>query len=64
MMLPEDLSKLVDVLYDRNVNLIASAHSPPGELYCGQRLAAMFNRTVSRLIEMGSESYLGRPHLA
>ena len=56
--------ELIDVLYDHNVNLIASAQRPPGELYSGKRLAAMFDRTVSRLVEMGSENYLARPHLS
>ena len=54
---------LVDTLYDRNVNLIASAEAPPPGLYAGKRLAERFARTRSRLEEMQSHDYLARPHL-
>jgi len=54
---------LVDEFYDRNVKLMVSAAVPPGELYRGHRLAAMFQRTVSRLEEMRSHDYLAREHL-
>lgn len=53
---------LVDELYDRNVNLILSAHAAPADLYEGERLGAPFRRTASRLIEMQSEEYLAREH--
>jgi len=53
---------LVDELYDRNVNLIVSAAAPAAELYRGTRLAALFERTASRLVEMQSEAYLAREH--
>ena len=53
---------LVDEFYDRNVNLIVSAAAPPGALYRGERLAAPFARTASRLTEMQSEEYLMREH--
>jgi cell division protein ZapE len=55
---------LIDELYDRNVKLIVSAAVPPAELYRGERLATMFQRTASRLQEMQSLDYLGRQHLA
>jgi len=55
--------ELVDELYDRGVNLIISAAALPENLYQGNRLAAPFERTISRLQEMTSEEYLARPHL-
>ena len=54
---------LVDELYDRNVNLIASAAASPERLYLGRRLADPFQRTRSRLVEMQSTAYLGRGHI-
>jgi cell division protein ZapE len=53
---------LIDACYDRNVKLIASSDVPIEDLYTGRRLAAPFERTRSRLIEMQSTEYLGRPH--
>lgn len=53
---------LIDEFYDRNVNLIVSAAVGPLELYRGERLAAAFERTSSRLIEMQSADYLAREH--
>jgi len=53
---------LVDELYDRNVNLVVSAAAPATRLYRGTRLATLFARTSSRLIEMQSEEYLAREH--
>jgi len=55
---------LVDVLYDRNVRLIASAEAMPDALYRGRRLAAEFERTASRLVEMQSRHYLAQSHLS
>src|SRR3546814_2591178 len=46
---------LVDELYDRHVNLVCSADAPPTGLYTGERMAAAFERTASRLIEMRSD---------
>ena len=54
---------LVDTLYDRRVKLIVSADAPPSNLYTGQRLAAQFVRTASRLEEMQSHAYLSQQHL-
>jgi len=55
---------LVDEFYDRNVNLILSAAVAAPALYRGERLAAAFARTSSRLIEMQSAEYLAREHRA
>ncbi|MGQ0656890.1 MAG: cell division protein ZapE [Chromatiales bacterium] len=55
---------LVDEFYDRNVKLIVSAAAPPAQLYCGEHLAKLYERTVSRLVEMQSHDYLARPHLS
>lgn len=53
---------LIDALYDRNVKVIASAQGDPAELYQGSQLTFPFKRTVSRLEEMRSHSYLCNPH--
>ena len=55
---------IVDVLYERCVNLIISAAAPPGALYAGKRLQARFARARSRLTEMQSREYLSRAHVA
>lgn len=55
---------MVDEFYDRGVKLILSAAAEPEDLYRGERLAGSFQRTVSRLIEMRTETYLHRPHLS
>lgn len=52
---------LVDVLYDRRVNLILSAEVEPEALYTDGVLANEFHRTVSRLHEMNSVGYLQAP---
>lgn len=55
---------LVDALYEHRVKLICSAESPPETLYPAGDGAFEFERTVSRLFEMQSESYLGTQHLS
>lgn len=53
---------LVDALYDHRVKLVISAEQPPSGLYQGRLLQGAFERTVSRLIEMGSTDYLAMEH--
>ncbi|WP_078121526.1 cell division protein ZapE [Thiosocius teredinicola] len=54
---------LVDEFYDRRVKLVLSAEAPAPRLYIGERLAFEFQRTLSRLSEMQTPAFLGRPHL-
>jgi cell division protein ZapE len=55
---------LIDTLYDNAVKLMASAEANPVSLYLATEGAEAneFKRTVSRLIEMSSDSYLALPH--
>ena len=53
---------LVDEFYDHGVNLIMSGEVALESLYCNERLAFEFKRTVSRLQEMQSKEYLARRH--
>ena len=54
---------LVDEFYDRNVKLILSAGVSLEELYGGDLLLSVFERTLSRLKEMQTKEYLQRAHL-
>ena len=49
---------LIDTLYDNRVCVIVSADAEPAELYPAGDGAALFERTVSRLMEMRSAAYL------
>lgn len=53
---------LIDALYDHHVKLIVSAETPAADIYRGHRHRFTFQRTISRLQEMGSAAYLGYPH--
>ncbi len=55
---------LIDALYENHVKLICSAAAAPAQLYTADEgyEAFAFDRTVSRLTEMGSESYLALAH--
>ncbi|MDT8427696.1 MAG: cell division protein ZapE [Pseudomonadales bacterium] len=53
---------LVDELYDHNAKLMLSAAVPLHGLYREGSLATVFERTLSRLLEMQSHEYLARAH--
>ena len=52
---------LIDALYETRTKLIMSAAVEPGKLYVDGDGSFEFERTASRLMEMRSEAYLGRP---
>lgn len=54
---------LVDEFYERHVILIISAAAPLTAIYQGNRYRLEFQRTISRLTEMQSKTYLEKPHL-
>jgi len=54
---------LIDALYEHKVKLICTAEVPARELYTEGDGVFEFERTVSRLMEMQSESYLRSEHL-
>lgn len=54
---------LIDALYDHRVKLIATAATAPQEIYPSGDGNFEFHRTVSRLMEMQSETYLALAHL-
>ncbi len=49
---------LIDTLYDNHIGLIASAEAEPDKLYVAGDGTALFERTISRLMEMRTEDYL------
>lgn len=49
---------LIDVLYDNRIRVFISAAAPPDKLYSGSDHAFEFDRTISRLTEMQSSTYL------
>ncbi len=54
---------LIDALYEHKVKLICTAEVPAQELYIVGEGSFEFERTVSRLIDMQSESYLHIEHV-
>ncbi|HLN24458.1 MAG TPA: AFG1/ZapE family ATPase, partial [Patescibacteria group bacterium] len=54
---------LIDALYEHKVTFLCAAEAPPQMLYPSGDGAFEFQRTVSRLMEMQSQEYLGRVHL-
>ena len=53
---------LIDALYEHKVKLLAAADAEPDVLYPEGDGRFEFQRTVSRLEEMRSESYLAEGH--
>ena len=56
------LIHLVDVAYDHRLALFITADADATSLYQGQKLTFEFQRTASRLQEMGSSAYLAQRH--
>ncbi len=57
------LTWLIDVFYDYRVKMAATADVLAEDIYTEGDFANEFVRTVSRMVEMQSESYLDLPHL-
>ncbi|QIG81489.1 cell division protein ZapE [Stakelama tenebrarum] len=53
---------LIDALYENKVKLLAAADAEPDALYVAGDGAFEFERTVSRIHEMGSDDYLAQGH--
>ena len=62
----EDLARrfiyLIDIFYDRKIKLIVSSEVAIHDLYTEEKMFFEFQRTLSRLQEMQSNTYLGIPH--
>ena len=54
---------LIDVLYEKKVNLVTAAEARPQEIYAEGLHAFEFQRTVSRLMEMQTPEYIALPHV-
>lgn len=52
----------IDALYEHGVKFLCSAEAPPADLYPAGDGSFEFERTVSRLMEMQSQTYLARGH--
>ena len=52
----------IDAVYDHNVKFLATSADEPKTLYRGKRMKFAFDRTISRLTEMGTERYLRLAH--
>ncbi|WP_373741017.1 cell division protein ZapE [Neisseria sp.] len=57
------LTWLMDVFYDYRVKFCATGSVAAEDIYTEGDFAHEFVRTVSRMVEMQSESYLAQPHL-
>ena len=53
---------LIDAMYEQKVKLIGAADASPGDLYSSGDGRFEFDRTISRLMEMQSDSYLALGH--
>ncbi|WP_207480045.1 cell division protein ZapE [Arenibaculum pallidiluteum] len=54
---------LIDELYEHKVKTVIAADGPPEALYAQGQHAFEFQRTVSRLMEMQAEDYIGSLHI-
>jgi len=53
---------LIDILYEKKVNLVAAAEASPDALHAEGMHSFEFQRTVSRLMEMQTLEYINLPH--